>query len=175
MENGKQRMENEERSKEREQFPAPVFPPSDKKGCSACGANVSRQSARFCNTCGKVLFEDYEPLDNLRSSYNLQGKSFEFRAKKTEEPQYLFERDKNHAAQTAWACLVYSMVPYLGILFIPFTFIVGGFGYAAAVRQPQSGGKKLALISIGLSFIVLTIQLFLWWLLYFIPKIGRQL
>jgi len=143
--------------------------------CSACGSAVSRQSARFCNTCGKILFEDYEPLDNLRSSYNLQGKSFGFQLHEIKEAGELFEQNKNTAAQTAWACLVYSMVPYLGILFIPFTFVIGGFGYAAAVKNPQIGGRKLALISIGLSFIVLTIQIFLWWLLYFIPKVGRQL
>lgn len=142
--------------------------------CSACGAAVARQTARFCNTCGKLLFEGYEPLDSLRSSYNLQGKSFEFRLAEDKEVQNLFEQNKNPISQTAWACLVYSMVPYLGILFIPFTFLIGGFGYAAAVRQPTIGGRRLALVSVSLSFVVLFAQIFLWWLLYIIPKLGRQ-
>lgn len=144
------------------------------RNCSACGAMIVRQTARFCNVCGKVLFEDYQPLDNLRSSYNLQRQSFEFRLEEDNETPDLFEQNKNSAAHTAWACLVYSMVPYLGILFVPFTFIVGGFGYAAALRNPQLGGKRLAVMSIGLSFIVLSVQMLLWWLLYIVPKLGRQ-
>lgn len=142
--------------------------------CSACGSEIARDSARFCNVCGKLLFEEYQPLDNLRASYNLQGKSFEFQQKLPEET-LLFEQNKNQMSETAWACLVYSMVPYLGILFVPFTFLIGGFGYANAIRQPQIGGKKLAITSIYLSFAVLAIQLFLWWLLYFIPQIGKQI
>lgn len=174
MESGKRTMENEKRSKNRDPFFAQAFPLSEKKICSACGANITRQTARFCNTCGKILFEDYEPLDNLRSSYNLQGTSFGFQAEEIEKEEPLFEKNENQVAQTAWACLVYSMVPYLGILFVPFTFVIGGFGYAAAVRRPNIGGKKLALISIGLSFIVLSVQMLLWWLLYIVPKLGRQ-
>ncbi|MCD9186880.1 MAG: hypothetical protein LUM44_10635 [Pyrinomonadaceae bacterium] len=167
-------MENEKRSQTRQSFSASVFPLSAKKICSACGAEVMRQSARFCNTCGKILFEDYEPLDNLRSSYNLQGTSFGFEVEETETQEDLFEKNENQVAHTAWACLVYSMVPYLGILFIPFTFVVGGFGYAVAVKHPKLGGKKLALISIGLSFVVLSVQMLLWWLLYVVPNLGRQ-
>lgn len=174
MENGKRTMENEERSKIRKPFSASAFPLSEKKICSACGANIIRQTARFCNTCGKILFEDYEPLDNLRSSYNLQGTSFGFEIEEIETQKPLFEKNENQVAHTAWACLVYSMVPYLGILFIPFTFVIGGFGYAAAVRHPKIGGKKLALVSIGLSFVVLSVQMLLWWLLYIVPKLGRQ-
>lgn len=75
----------------------------------------------------------------------------------------------------AWACFVYSLVPYLGILFIPFTFLVGGFGYFVSVRQPNLGGRKLALASFGLSFVVLAAQVFLWWLLYVIPELAKQL
>lgn len=175
MENGKRTMESEKRSKNREPFSASGFPLSAKKICSACGAIISRQTAHFCNTCGKILFEDYEPLDNLRSSYNLQGTSFGFQGEEIQAEEPLFERNENQIAHTAWACLVYSMVPYLGILFIPFTLVIGGFGYAAAVRHPNIGGKRLALMSIGLSFIVLSVQMLLWWLLYVVPKLGRQL
>jgi hypothetical protein len=44
-----------------------------------------------------------------------------------------------------------------------------------ALREPQLGGRRLALISIGVSFIVLAMQIFLWWLLYIIPELGKQI
>lgn len=106
----------------------------------------------------------------------MQGKSFEFRTAEIEEREEikdLFEQNKNSVSQTAWACLVYSFVPYLGILFIPFTFFIGGFGYITALREPQLGGRKLALVSIAVSFVVLAVQIFLWWLLYIIPELGH--
>lgn len=139
--------------------------------CAACGTEARRESASFCLVCGKSLDEDYEPLDALRASYNLQGKSFAVE-EKTEEID-LFERNKNSISQTAYACLVYSFVPYLGILFIPFTFGIGGYAYLTATRQPHLGGKKLALTTISTSFFVLAMQIFLWWLLYVIPELGR--
>jgi hypothetical protein len=145
------------------------------RACSACGAEARRGNAKFCLICGKLLREDYQPLDTLRASYRLQGKSFEFQKPETEEVKDLFEQDKNSISQTAWACLVYSFVPYLGILFVPFTVFIGGFGYITALRQPHLGGRKLALISIAVSFIVLAVQIFLWWLLYIIPEIGKQI
>ncbi len=143
--------------------------------CAACGAESRRGNAKFCLICGKLLREDYQPLDTLRASYHLQGKSFEFQRTEIVEVKDLFEQNKNSAAQTAWACLVYSMVPYLGILFVPFTVLIGGFGFVTALRQPQVGGRRLSLISIAVSFIVLAVQIFLWWLLYIIPEIGKQI
>jgi hypothetical protein len=141
--------------------------------CAACGAKANRETAKYCLVCGKFLNEGFQPLDTLRSSYRLQGKSFEPEKDEIEPVTNLFERNKNQISQTAWACLVYSMVPYLGILFVPFTFIIGGFGYAAALRQPQIGGRKLAIISIAISFVVLAMQIFLWWLLFIIPELKR--
>lgn len=139
--------------------------------CVACGAEASRSTAKFCFTCGKLLREDYQPLDRIRSSYNLQGKSFGFLSKKTERED-LFEINRNPVSETAWACCVYSLVPYLGILFVPLTLIIGSAGFAVSVARPDAGGRKMSLASIGVSFIVLTVQLFLWWLLYIIPEIG---
>ncbi len=141
--------------------------------CSACGAQAQRETAQFCLICGKLLREDYQPLDRLRASYNLQGKTFDFHPKKREETPNLFEENKNTISQTAWACFVYSMVPYLGILFVPLTFLIGGYGFIAAHRQPQMGGRKLSLVSFILSFVVLAGQIFLWWLLYIIPELGK--
>jgi len=143
--------------------------------CSACGSEARRKNARFCLVCGKLLLEDYQPLDVLRASYRLQGKTFALDEPKREEMQNLFEKNENSVSETAWACVVYSFVPYLGILFVPFAFLVGGFGVFVSYRKPYVGGRKLSLVSVGLSVVVLVVQLFLWWLLYIIPEIGKQI
>lgn len=175
MENGKRIVNNEERDLKREELSTIHYPSSINSVCSACGAEARRGNAKFCLTCGKLLEEDYQPLDTLRSSYRLQGKTFLIENKKTEEITNLFERNENTVSHTAWACVVYSFVPYLGILFVPLAFLVGGFGYLVSYRQPNLGGRRLALICIALSFVVLAIQVFLWWLLYVIPELGRQI
>lgn len=143
--------------------------------CSACGAESRRGNAKFCFTCGKLLKEDYQPLDTLRASYRLHGKTFLAENAPRTEITDLFARNENEVSQTAWACCVYSMVPYLGILFIPLTLILGSFGVAVSYNKPHLGGRKLALLSVGLSFGVLLIQIFLWWLLYIIPELGRNI
>jgi hypothetical protein len=146
--------------------------------CSACGAAARRGNAKFCLICGKLLQEGYQPLDTLRASYRMQGKTFQFQRAEIAgrgEITDLFEQNKNTVSQMAWACLVYSLVPYLGILFIPFTFFIGGFGYLTALRYPHLGGRRLALISISTSFVVLAVQIFLWWLLYIIPELGKNI
>jgi hypothetical protein len=143
--------------------------------CSACGSEARRGNAKFCLTCGKLLREDYQPLDALRASYRMQGKSFSLDQPKTQEVENLFERNENSVSETAWACVVYSFVPYLGILFVPLALLVGGFGVFVSYRKPYVGGRKLSLVSVGLSFVVLVVQIFLWWLLYIIPEIGKQI
>lgn len=174
MENGKRIMENEERDSGREQLSTIQYPLSGEKVCSACGAKAKRENANFCLVCGKLLVEDYQPLDTLRASYRLQGKSFLIENAAQKEIINLFPRNENSISEMAWACLVYSLVPYLGILFVPLTFAIGLFGAAISYRKSIPAGRKLALTSVALSFVVLAIQIFLWWLLYFIPEIGRQ-
>ena len=119
--------------------------------------------------------EDYEPLDTIRASYNLRASVTVAPILFHEESRNLFEQDKNAISQTAWACVVYSMVPYLGILFLPLAFVTGCFGYAAWRRRPELGGRRMAVACVALSFVVLVVQLFLWWLLYLIPELGRGL
>ncbi len=143
--------------------------------CPACGAEARRGDAQFCLVCGKLLREEYQPLDSLRASYRLQGQSFLIENAERKEIVNLFERNENTVSQMAWACFVYSLVPYIGILFVPFTFIVSSFGYFTYLRHPQLGGRKFALVSFCLSFIVLAIQILLWWLLYIVPELGRQM
>jgi hypothetical protein len=175
MENGKRKTENVKRELAHEEFSNIHYPLSVNSVCSACGAEARRGNAKFCLTCGKLLGEDYQPLDTLRASYRLQGKTFLMENAPREEIVNLFERDENTVAQTAWACVVYSLVPYLGILFVPLAFVVGSFGYIIAKRQPQLGGRRLALICVGLSFVVLVFQIFLWWLLYIIPELTGSI
>ena len=165
------RRRDRETKRSEEKFSPSLRPTlSSSPTCAACGAEARRETASFCLVCGKSLDEDYEPLDALRASYHLQGKSF---IVEKQEVTRLFEQDKNSISQTAWACLVYSFVPYLGILFVPFTVGIGSFAYLTALRQPDLGGRKLALTSIALSFVVLAMQIFLWWLLYIIPELGK--
>lgn len=144
--------------------------------CSACGTSATRDFAKFCRVCGKLLLEEYQPLDTLRASYRLQGKNFQFQTaekSENEETEHLFEENKNSASSTASAFVVYSLVPYLGILFCPFALLTGGFGILTAYRKPYLGGGKTSVYSIALSVIIFAIQILLWWLLYIIPELGR--
>ena len=141
--------------------------------CSACGTEVTREFAKFCRVCGKTLEEDYEPLDALRASYRLQGKTFQFDSKQIRETVNLFEEDKNSASSTAWAFVVYSLVPYLGILFCPGAMLMGGIGIYVSYRKPYLGGGRAGAYSIALSMIIFAIQILLWWLLYLIPELGK--
>ncbi len=142
--------------------------------CVACGTQAERDSAKYCLVCGKILTEDYQPLDALRASYHQQGKSFLVENAEAEEITDLFEVNKNSVSEMAWASFVYSMVPFLGVLFIPVTFVIGIYAYGVSLRHPKSGGGRLSLISMGLSFPVLGVQIFFWYLLYLIPELtGR--
>jgi hypothetical protein len=140
--------------------------------CPACGAEAKRPDARFCLVCAKLLREDYEPLDALRASYRMQGKSLEMAdAAQTVD---LFERPRNKQSETARAFLVYSLVPYLGILFFPGAIIMGGAGLIVSYGSARLGGRGESLQSIILSLIVFAFQIFLWLLLYIVPELGKR-
>ena len=171
MENGKWKTENERRLSKSEEFSTFHFPFS--VSCPACGTFATRDFAKFCRVCGKTLLEEYQPLDTLRASYRLQGKSFQVAEK--EEVTDLFFEDKNSAASTASAFVVYSLVPYLGILFCPGAFLMGGIGALVSYRKPYLGGGKTSICSIVLSVIIFAVQILLWWLLYIIPELGRRI
>lgn len=174
MENGKWKVESERRESNREDSSTFHFPLSGRVTCSACGTQASREVARFCRVCGKILGDDYEPLDSLRASYRLQGKTFQFETKPVREKLNLFEENKNLASSMAWAFVVYSLVPYLGILFCPGAILMGGIGIYISYRKPYLGGGRTAAYGIVLGFVVFAIQIFLWWLLYLIPELGKN-
>lgn len=139
--------------------------------CSACGSLQPRGSGDLCSVCGKTAGEDYRPLDMIRSSYRLQRRQL------TREPQpalseKLFETADDPIADIAWAGLVYSFVPYLGILFTPVALIVGSLDL---VRSARRGEIKRPLRGMAIAVVVGTIQIFLWYLLYEVPKLGRTI
>lgn len=140
--------------------------------CAACGRS-GRKGSKFCPDCGKQMNEDYQPLDTIRSSYGMQRKVLTItRPAPSAVTLNLFAVERNAVSDTAWACVVYSTVPYLGILFVPLAFLTGGIGYIVSQRRPHLGGRRVALVCIGLSVGILVVQIFLWWLLYIIPEIG---
>lgn len=141
--------------------------------CAACGTAAARGSAKFCLVCGKSMLEGYEPLDSIRASYGLQRQRLQTATVVHGHTELFYDENKNSVAETAWACVVFAMVPYLGILFTPAGLVLGGIGYVAAKRNPTIGGRHLSLVSVGLSLLLFGFQIFLWWLLYIIPELNR--
>jgi hypothetical protein len=74
----------------------------------------------------------------------------------------IFAQQPQGTAEMARASLVYSLVPYLGVLFVPFALLFGVFGLAGAYR-------RRAVFNMSMSVLVLVVQIFLWWLLYVVP------
>ena len=171
MDNEKLIMDNGERSARREKLSFINYPLSII--CPACGTTATRDYAKFCRVCGKLLLEEYQPLDTLRASYRLQGKKFQ--VAEAEEVTELFVENKNSASSTASAFVVYSLVPYLGILFCPGALLMGGIGAYVSYRKPYLGGGRTSIYSIVLSVIIFAIQVLLWWLLYIIPELGKRI
>lgn len=85
--------------------------------------------------------------------------------------EQLFETAGDDAvAQVAWAGLVYSFVPYLGILFTPVAII---FGIIDLLRAKRRGNIRRPVRGLAVAIILGAVQIFLWYLLYAVPKLGR--
>lgn len=144
--------------------------------CAVCSAPANRAGANFCAVCGHELRRDYAPLDGLRASYNLHRdqllKQNPFPPTISGTPN-LFNHNHNNASSTAMAFVVYSLVPYLGILFCPGALVLGCVGLSVSYRKPQLGGRQTAAYSLLLGSLVLLVQILLWWLLYIIPELKR--
>jgi uncharacterized membrane protein len=80
----------------------------------------------------------------------------------------LFRERRDFTNDAAWACVVYSLVPYLGILFVP---VALGFSVALMISADASV-KKRARSYFAFAVVIAISQIFLWWLLYFIPTAG---
>lgn len=89
---------------------------------------------------------------------------------KTAKTVSLFEERQNLAQDTAWASVVYSLVPYLGIIFVPVALIASLILFA---RGGDSAGRAVRYIVLGVA--IGAFQVFLWWLLYFIPTVGANI
>ncbi|MBX3245045.1 MAG: hypothetical protein KF685_11365 [Acidobacteria bacterium] len=138
--------------------------------CPACGTAL-RDGEVICSVCQKRAGDDYQPLDMVRSSYHLHGVMAA--GTRSDELAELFPPDnKNTAAQIAWASFVFSLVPFLGILFVPVTLFSSAAGYVAQIRRPAIGGGASAAFSFCLSFAVTGFQVLLWWLLYIVPELA---
>ena len=73
-------------------------------------------------------------------------------------------------AGTARAFATYSLVPYLGILFCPGAVLVGMFGVVRSYSSPGASSlRKACYVSTAVGFVVLVVQLLLWWILYKVP------
>lgn len=140
--------------------------------CAACGAQQARSSANFCRVCGKNLKENYQPLDLLRSSYRLQRKKIVIDMPHKAQHISSFAPEENASGSFAWACFVYSLVPYLGMLFIPFTVAIAVISIRLALCSNNAESLRLSRFALFGSIVVLVVQIFLWWLLYFIPSIA---
>lgn len=142
--------------------------------CAGCGFALQRAAAKFCQVCGHDLRRNYQPLDVLRASYNLRAQTAkqQFTKQPQRELRELFSESKNGAASTAIVFAVYSLVPYLGILFCPGALILGGVGLAISYQKPQFGGRETAIYSLLLGALIFVIQILLWWLLYIVPELG---
>lgn len=103
----------------------------------------------------------------------MQGRAFLVENREHVAPDDLFAVNRNSISETAWASCVYSMVPYIGVVFIPFTFVAAFLGLGISLRYKRAGGARLSAAAFGLSFLILAIQVFLWWLLYIVPELGR--
>ena len=153
----------------------PRYRADKRRNCAACGAQARRASAKFCYVCGHDLCESYQPLDSLRASYNLKiTANNPILNQPKNDLRGLFAENRNRASSTAIVFVVYSLVPYLGILFCPGALLFGGVGLAVSYQKPQFGGRDTAVYSLLLGAIVFAVQILLWWLLYIVPEIDRN-
>ncbi|HEX6279605.1 MAG TPA: hypothetical protein VFZ49_06255 [Pyrinomonadaceae bacterium] len=80
----------------------------------------------------------------------------------------LFEEKKPFASSAVWACVVYSLVPLVGVVFFPFTLVFG----IAAVLRGDALLRRSALVAMAAGAAILVVQLVLWWLLFMVPRWG---
>ena len=80
--------------------------------------------------------------------------------------------------ETARAFAIYSLVPYLGIVFCPGAVLLGTLGVVRSYRSHQvssESGRGVCYASTIIGLVVLAVQLLLWWILYQVPMWANQL
>ena len=81
-------------------------------------------------------------------------------------------------AATARAFAIYSLVPYLGILFCPGAVLLGTVGVVRSYRSDQvssESGRGACYATTIIGLVVLAVQLLLWWILYQAPIWSNNL
>ncbi|MEJ7617681.1 MAG: hypothetical protein WKF30_12125 [Pyrinomonadaceae bacterium] len=142
-------------------------------------AAARRIDARFCCVCGRRLSVGYLPADALRASYRAHETPASARRQTFQPathtvpmhpPKRGVAKNGNGLSLAALAFVTYALVPYLGILFCVPAVVMGGFGLARWRRAPLVGGRRASMIGIVLGLLILGVQLFLWWIIYQIPR-----
>jgi hypothetical protein len=81
-------------------------------------------------------------------------------------------------AGTARAFATYSLVPYLGIVFCPGAVVLGTLGVVRSHRSQlpvADSGRGSCYLSLTIGFVVLAVQIMLWWLLYQVPAWSNRI
>jgi hypothetical protein len=79
---------------------------------------------------------------------------------------------------TARAFAIYSLVPYLGIVFCPGAVLLGAAGVVRSYRSEQlssESARGACYASTIVGVVVLAVQLLLWWILYQAPAWANQM
>ena len=152
--------------------------------CPACDVAARRVEARFCSACGRSLDESYLPINALRASYNaersqrdavsLDVSTASVKPLNSSLSTIFPARNSNGASTTALAFVIYSLVPYLGILFCPGAVLMGGVGLLNSYRAPERGGRRASSMGLVFGVLIFCAQLFLWRILYKIPEWAKQ-
>jgi len=74
------------------------------------------------------------------------------------------------ASQSEWAAFVYSLVPFLGVLFVPVAFVISLVKVLTATHPRGRQRSLYFLLAAAASF---GMQFLLWWLLYVVPELQR--
>jgi hypothetical protein len=78
---------------------------------------------------------------------------------------------------TARAFAIYSLVPYLGIVFCPGAVLFGALGVVRSYRSQQlssESARTVCYVSTIVGLVVLGVQLLLWWILYQVPIWAKE-
>ena len=147
--------------------------------CRACGAMPRRDTARFCQSCGRPVVYDtgYLPGDGLRASYHAErvrpalsvahkpSADLNKPARTRRRVGARFAVRRSSLAALALASVAYALVPFLGIFFCPGAIMFGGWGAVRARRASHSEGFRAAFFSLCAGLLILCAQLMLWWML----------
>ncbi|QYO66195.1 hypothetical protein [Leptolyngbya sp. 7M] len=85
-----------------------------------------------------------------------------------EKAYSIFGPKRALSESAAWASVVYSLVPLVGIVFVPVSIIF------ATVSFIRGNEIKVTFKLFLATLVILCAQLGLWWLLYLIPTLSEQ-